>query len=580
MSEILTFDLPYKVKMIERKNNYNTMLNFSIILLTKNDEQKLTTLLNSLIEFRDRGGEVCILDIGSTDNTINIAKEWGCIVEDGSSFSRVIDDDMALILNEKFSKDDIDIDDHPNNFHLKNGDTYFDYSGARNYAATLSSNDIIFMISTDANLTFFNISEIENIINDGHDGILFTYYHNKKNNVWKIYNRKKFTWCNVLYEVLNITDENIKIITVAEDCLRLDSNEEVENIDYNLAGLAVNCFLDMGNDNLSYIFARTLLKNNFLGSAYNEFQRHLTICNNNVKRSESLVMIGDYLIKIGRDEEGINHYQRAYLECDTIRLPLYRLGKHYYFTGDRNKCIFYLEGCLNIPKTENSSDIDDDNFFMYNDGPYSMLYVSYWWNDDRKKGKYYFDKAIALNPYFKLYIDESIYHYEYKISDIRGYLTFQDVQYLYSESKKVKTILEVYPENGRGTHALLAGCDGLITVITKNDEKEFSNVLENPGNLRIINMSSGNAIELLEFENEKFDMVILHNYHEIINDYNPHLGISTFEKFSKKLICGSNYNENKNLIDGTFEITGKKDNIWYKNIESFEKTTIYIKKTI
>ena len=32
------------------------------------------------------------------------------------------------------------------------------------------------------------------------------------------------------------------------------------------------------------------------------------------------------------------------------------------------------------------------------------------------------------------------------------------------------------------------------------------------------------------------------------------------------------------MIDDTFEISGVTENIWYKNISSFEKTTIYKKK--
>ena len=73
-------------------------------------------------------------------------------------------------------------------------------------------------------------------------------------------------------------------------------------------------------------------------------------------------------------------------------------------------------------------------------------------------------------------------------------------------------------------------------------------------------------------------MIVINNYNEIINDYNPYWGILIWEKFANKLICGTNYNEFKNKIDEAFEISGIDNNIWYKNVSTFEKTIIYKRK--
>jgi hypothetical protein len=51
-------------------------------------------------------------------------------------------------------------------------------------------------------------------------------------------------------------------------------------------------------------------------------------------------------------------------------------------------------------------------------------------------------------------------------------------------SKKYDSILEINPTNSRGTHALVNGCKGIITVLTKNIEN-FKNV-EDYGNLRLV----------------------------------------------------------------------------------------------
>ena len=181
--ETLTFNLPYKVKMIENKS-----INFSIVLLLKNDENKISRLLSKLENFKNFGGEVYILDIGSTDNTINISREWGCKIEDGTSFSRIIDDEMSNFINDKF-----DFDKKENGI-VKNGDIYFDYSEAKNYAASRASNKMILMLENDSNIIDLNIENIITHINNGYDTI------NPDNKNVSFYNREKFNWTNIIFE--------------------------------------------------------------------------------------------------------------------------------------------------------------------------------------------------------------------------------------------------------------------------------------------------------------------------------------------------------------------------------------------
>ncbi len=50
---------------------------FSIGLIVKNEENTLPKLYACIKEFIQAGGEAVILDTGSTDNTVHIAKEMG-----------------------------------------------------------------------------------------------------------------------------------------------------------------------------------------------------------------------------------------------------------------------------------------------------------------------------------------------------------------------------------------------------------------------------------------------------------------------------------------------------------------------
>lgn len=119
------------------------MPKFSICLIARNEEKTLPRLLASLQEFKERNGEVVLLDTGSSDRTAEIAREWGCKVEEvGDRFVRYVDHQMAKKINREFKVlGDKDI--------VKEGDKNFDFSSARNYCASLASNDMVSMPDCD-----------------------------------------------------------------------------------------------------------------------------------------------------------------------------------------------------------------------------------------------------------------------------------------------------------------------------------------------------------------------------------------------------------------------------------------------
>jgi glycosyltransferase involved in cell wall biosynthesis len=55
-------------------------MNWSVALIAKNEAKTLPRLMLSLHEFRERGGEIILVDTGSEDGTPIVAREYGCIV--------------------------------------------------------------------------------------------------------------------------------------------------------------------------------------------------------------------------------------------------------------------------------------------------------------------------------------------------------------------------------------------------------------------------------------------------------------------------------------------------------------------
>jgi glycosyltransferase involved in cell wall biosynthesis len=94
---------------------------------------------------------------------------------------------------------------------VKAGDTYFDYSEARNYAASLASNDWIWAVDADEQATVLNLDALEKLLADpnihrleynfcfskdqfGNDAVAFMHS--------KMYRRSKMKWVHPIHEVL------------------------------------------------------------------------------------------------------------------------------------------------------------------------------------------------------------------------------------------------------------------------------------------------------------------------------------------------------------------------------------------
>ena len=75
---------------------------FDIVAISRNEEKHITKMMSSLKDFQARGGNVYILDTGSTDNTVEVARELGCIVHSvGDKFRIKIDKELADKINSK-----------------------------------------------------------------------------------------------------------------------------------------------------------------------------------------------------------------------------------------------------------------------------------------------------------------------------------------------------------------------------------------------------------------------------------------------------------------------------------------------
>lgn len=122
-------------------------MNFSIVLICRNESRTIPRLLASLVEFQKRGGKVILVDTGSTDNSAEVARGFGVEVHEvGERFLFTIDKALAKEINERFVFGEEER-------LVKEGDRLFDYSKARNFAASLAPTDMVAMPDCDEEYT-------------------------------------------------------------------------------------------------------------------------------------------------------------------------------------------------------------------------------------------------------------------------------------------------------------------------------------------------------------------------------------------------------------------------------------------
>lgn len=564
------------------------MPKFSICLIAKNEENTLPRLLASLKEFKDRNGEVILLDTGSTDKTAQVAREWGCKVEEvGDKFLRVVDEKMADAINKKFSVDE--------GWIVKAGDKNFDFASARNYCASLASNNMISMPDCDEIFTKLDIDAVDKYIDDGYEQLEFNFVFahgpNGEETIkfvqCKFYNKKKMKWRGIIHEIL---EGEAKRTLMPENIFKIEhyQNEATDRKGY-LVGLAIDCFEHPNKDRNSHYFARELMYRGFYNSAIKEFKRHIEMGGWDAERSQSLIYIGDCLMKKCKEKEALDYYHRAYLEFSGKREPLLKLGRYFFDKKDWARAVFYLEGALRIQY----SGFYSDDLNHYGDYPYGMLYSACWWLGDKVKAKEYFDRALLLNPNNETYIREASFFYdnfEYKDRGIDGWMTAVELEFLYQKSKEMRNVVEIGSWKGRSTHALLSGCKGFVHAVDhfkgSNDDKDatkeigkrediFAQFNKNVGefkNLITHRMSSEEAEKLLK--GEMFDMIFIdgeHTYEGVKKD------IELWKPHANKLLCGHDYQLGwPGVMKAVDEILGKPDgvagSIWWKIIKPISET--------
>lgn len=397
-----------------------SMPKFSVVLIARNEEETLPRLLESLTEFRESGGQVVVLDTGSSDDTITVARLAGCLVyEVGDRFTREISKDLEREINAEFTTfKELAVLSNLSEEPL----TVFDFSAARNYAATLASSDFVWMPDCDEVFTKFDLQEIDEAISGGARRLEynFVYCHDQygaesiKFIHSKAYDRTRFRWTGIIHEVLTnapseewhsgvtpttpeVMRSEFKTVSLSEDMVKLEhfQNPSTPRNSY-LVGLALDCHNNPGpdNDRNWHYFGRELLWSGRPKSAILVLCKHISMKKWPTESAQSAIYIGDAHLALGDAEAAKTWWHRAFIVDESRREPLMRLATQAWREHDAQRTAAYCAAALTI----SSSNFYANDTADYAQRPHELMYWAMHWMGDMEAAAVHWRCALAYCP--------------------------------------------------------------------------------------------------------------------------------------------------------------------------------------
>ena len=391
---------------------------FSVSVICKNEETSLHNMIESLAEFIGCGGEVVVVDTGSTDRSIEILKEYGFAKDtvDGhprlryqtvsDKFDFVIDEDMAYEIRKRYlAVDDKDF--------IIVGKTTFDFGAARRYAGSLCANDWILSLDCDEIISKLSISFLNKIIrtNDTQQLSFPFVYRNTDGSAAsytmrdKFYNRNYGDWKWIVHEqVKPLPNKTVRIVQVTEHTLSIDHYQHpAEHRSNYLVNMCIDVMKDP-NDQHVFWLGREMYTSGHYNSSIKLLKEYLIDYDKTAYSGEkcmACVIIGNCYMNLSNtlkppmNDDALLWFIKAG-NCDsTFREPWVRLAELCYQERECSQVIRWLTIALKIkdnPKTYLNSG------FCYGVQPYKMMYTSYLSVGNVKKAVKYLNEALKLEP--------------------------------------------------------------------------------------------------------------------------------------------------------------------------------------
>jgi tetratricopeptide (TPR) repeat protein len=378
------------------------VLNFSVAIITRNEAHTLPRLFGTLAEFRRRGGEVVLVDTGSTDRTAQRARAARCRVEEvGPRFDATLNEAQVEEITVRFAKNG----EGP---LVRVGQRLFHFAQAREYATSLTHHDFVLHLDASDELLALDLDLLHEHIRTGQVA-RFEYwkeatsanatfgavtYHSS----W-FYNRWLYHWEGHAHEALYpnapSSTSSLRTIDCAKQHLLIRHTKDNNKPRHYLGSLALNVIADPGNPRWTHYLGRELYYCGWYRSALALLEEHASLPEAwTAERSESLCLAGACYEALRRPTEAATCYSRACQLDATRREPLLRLAELCRKQGDFRGSVTYAAAALTVPRTNGYLECETNYTYL----PHVILYWSLFWLGQKKEARQHWEVCLQLAP--------------------------------------------------------------------------------------------------------------------------------------------------------------------------------------
>jgi len=326
---------------------------FSIVVVARNEARSLPHLLSSLWPFRERRGDLLVVDTGSQDETTELARDFGCrVVAAGDRFASSLTQAQAEKIVRRFSRGGEGPLATP-------GQRLFHFSRARNWAAAQAKHNLVWHLDGSDVVEALDFELVDGSIRRGEAGRVA--YEMRLGELsfrtCRFSDRRFDRWEGRAHEGLfprPDANESARapFLECPPDRLAVRHVRRGQKERNYLAGLALDVLTHNGRARWLHYLGREFHYLGFHRSAIEALEAHAAREDAwRPERSSSLCLAGQSRLFLGDPAAAAAFFERAHAVDSTWREPLLRIADICAGRGDDEAVVARATAALAIPRT-------------------------------------------------------------------------------------------------------------------------------------------------------------------------------------------------------------------------------------
>ena len=370
---------------------------FSIVVVARNEARTLPHLLDSLWPFRERRGDLLLVDTGSEDETAELGRDFGCrVIAAGERFASRLTDAQAERIRRRFAREG----EGP---LVTSGQRLFHFARARRWASTRARRDVLWHLDGSDVVEVFDLDFVDGSIRRGEAGSVgcevrlgtlsfrTCRFYDRRFDRWEgrahegLYPRPKVSASVVRAPRLECPPDRLAVRHVRRG--RKERNY--------LAGLALEALPRTARPRWLHYLGRELHYLGFHHSAVAVLEEHAAREDAwRPERSGSLCIAGQSRLALDEPDRAADLFWRAFTIDSSWREPLLRLAEVRASRDDLRGAVAQATAALSIPRTASHVEADEN----YTWAPHLLLYRSLLRLGSREEAREHWQACVRFAP--------------------------------------------------------------------------------------------------------------------------------------------------------------------------------------